>query len=43
MGSSRGTHGIETKCIQRFGKETRKKSSLRRLRHSWECNIKIDC
>jgi hypothetical protein len=42
MGEARRRHWREEKCIQGFGEEICRKSTIRRPRHRWVLNIKID-
>jgi hypothetical protein len=41
-GGSCSAHGEDEKCIKRFGQKTEGKRPLRRPRHKWEDNIRID-
>jgi hypothetical protein len=42
MGGECSTCGVEERCIQRFGVETRGKKTTGRPRHRREDNIKMD-
>jgi hypothetical protein len=42
VGGTCGTHGGGERCLQGFGWEARRKRPLRRPRHRWEDNIKMD-